>query len=325
MKYARRPSQSMSRRGFTLVELLVVIAIIGMLMGLVLPAVQSARESGRNTVCKSNMREVARAIMHYESARNQYPGYLDLFRHQNQNLYRRPLMVLLLPYLDRRDLADRFSTIADHVPGGAPLSSYFPGYQGLHLPVLNCPSANVALPRHTAFVYNTGTAPSWLGGPSVQNPADGVFLWNGNGQYIMTSDRVYDGLENTIMISENIQARYWTDTDERYIGMVWWDVEPSDFGTFFSGQPILTINQEKSAGIEPFNVISGTNAIRYARPSSNHPTSVNVAYCDGHVVELYEGIDYRTYVHMMTSKGRSCTAQSPTSFGGQVRQSVLGQ
>ncbi len=324
MKYARHPSQSVSRGGFTLVELLVVIAIIGMLVGLVLPAVQSARERGRSTVCKSNMRQVAMAVINYENARNRYPGYLDLFRHQNQNRYYRPLMVLLLPYLDRRDLADRFNAIADHIPGGAPLSTYFPNLQGLYLEVLNCPSDSVNLPRHTAYVYNTGIAPMT---GVAQNPADGVFLWNGDptNPHIMTSDRIYDGLENTIMISENIQATYWTVADEAHIGMVWWDVEPGEFGNFFGGLPVLSINQENSAGVEPINGVSGSGAIRYARPSSYHPGTVNVAYCDGHVVELDEGIDYITYAHLMTSKGRSCTAKSSTSVGGQVRQTVVNK
>ena len=127
------------------------------------------------------------------------------------------------------------------------------------------------------------------------------------------------------MITENIQSRYWLDGDERYIGCVWWDVEPGEFSNFFSGQPVLSINQQNNAGVEPFNAIGGTDAIRFARPSSYHPGSVNVAYCDGHVAELNEGIDYVTYAHLMTSKGRSCTAKSNTSVGGQVRQSVLNK
>ena len=329
MKYARRKYGRLVRGGFTLVELLVVIAIIGMLMGLVLPAIQSARERGRNTVCKSNMRQVALAVINYENSKNKYPGYVDVFRHQNQNLYRRPLMVLLLPYLDRRDLADQFAKIAGNIPGVS-LGSVFPGGQGLTLEVLNCPTDRVNLPQHTAYVYNTGTAPGWLGGPPGQNLADGVFVWAGNltsANLAMTSDRIYDGLENTIMITENIQARYWTDGGEDHVGCVWWDVEPGEFGNFFSGKPVLAINRGNADGTGSYGEIVGPaqERIRYARPSSLHPGSVNVAYCDGHVAELNEGIDYVTYAHLMTSKGRSCTAKSNTSVGGQVRQSVLNK
>ena len=334
MKCARRKVSRFAPGGFTLVELLVVIAIIGMLVGLVLPAVQSARERGRNTVCKSNMRQVALAVINYENSKNKYPGYVDLFRHQNQNPYRRPLMVLLLPFLDRRDLADEFAQLAAHIPYSSSLGgpnweglwqTKYPNLEGLTLEVLNCPSDSVNLPRHTAYVYNTGTAPNWLGGPSGQNLADGVFVWAGNlngVNLVMTSDRIYDGLENTIMITENIQARYWTDGDEGYVGCVWWDVPLSSIST------VLSINQEKSpAGTGLFGEITGPPQarIRYARPSSNHPGGVNVAYCDGHVAELNEGIDYVTYAHLMTSKGRSCTAQSNGTVGYMVRNSVLNK
>ena len=66
-EYNMRIKQRENRHGFTLVELLVVIAIIGMLAGLLLPAVNQARESGRQTVCKNNIRNVALAmILHWK-------------------------------------------------------------------------------------------------------------------------------------------------------------------------------------------------------------------------------------------------------------------
>jgi len=71
---ARQASRSPSgRRGFTLVELLVVIAIIGILVALLLPAVQAARESARRSQCQNQLRQLALGVLNYESANGSYP------------------------------------------------------------------------------------------------------------------------------------------------------------------------------------------------------------------------------------------------------------
>src|SRR6516165_7264926 len=71
---SRRRVRVRSRfRGFTLIELLVVISIIGILVGLLLPAVQSAREAGRRAQCQSNMRNVVLALLGYVNNFNQFP------------------------------------------------------------------------------------------------------------------------------------------------------------------------------------------------------------------------------------------------------------
>lgn len=94
------------RAGFTLVELLVVIAIIGMLVALLLPAVQSAREAARRAKCQSNLKNIALALQNYHSAKNRFPvGFLS----QPENVEAWTWSTFLLPYLEEQAIYDRLS------------------------------------------------------------------------------------------------------------------------------------------------------------------------------------------------------------------------
>lgn len=99
-----------ARRGFTLVELLVVIAIIGILVALLLPAVQKAREAARRVGCKSNLKQIGLALNNYESARRRFPPFLinrsgNPSRIANQDKGANWL-VFLLPYVEEQSLFD---------------------------------------------------------------------------------------------------------------------------------------------------------------------------------------------------------------------------
>lgn len=98
--------------GFTLVELLVVIAIIGILMGLLLPAVQMAREAARRTQCQNNLRQLGLAAMNYESSHKHFPPGWNVFdsatteAEEEQPGY--AWGFYLLPHLEQGVLYDRF-------------------------------------------------------------------------------------------------------------------------------------------------------------------------------------------------------------------------
>lgn len=100
---SRKVTPAIERKGFTLVELLVVIAIIGVLVGLLLPAVQAAREASRRTQCMSQLREIGLAIQNFESARGHYPSGRN-----TPNQFGVSWAYSLLPYLEQQAIHDAY-------------------------------------------------------------------------------------------------------------------------------------------------------------------------------------------------------------------------
>ena len=138
----------MKKKGFTLVELLVVIAIIGMLVGLLLPAVQMARESARRMQCTNKLKQIGTATHNYISAHNELPPasgptYYD--KHPNQywkgyNDY--AVHAYLLPYLDQKPLYEMISSNDGFTKGYMAFVSTAIGKSVLmtDIPTFLCPS-----------------------------------------------------------------------------------------------------------------------------------------------------------------------------------------
>lgn len=134
-----------SRRGFTLVELLVVIAIIGVLIALLLPAVQAAREAARRISCRNNLKQIGLGIITYESTAGAFPPAMRMFtwndvgKKSNARGYN--FTVFILPQLEQQQIHD---AIVWHDNAGNNYSWQDPVNQPVtfkHMPMFNCPSA----------------------------------------------------------------------------------------------------------------------------------------------------------------------------------------
>jgi len=103
-----KPPSPISRRGFTLVEMLVVIAVIGVLIALLLPAIQAARESARRTACKSNLRQVGQALQMHHEARGTFPaGWTTTDPGDPEGAPGWSWAVRIFPYLEGSHISDQ--------------------------------------------------------------------------------------------------------------------------------------------------------------------------------------------------------------------------
>jgi prepilin-type N-terminal cleavage/methylation domain-containing protein len=150
----------LARRGFTLIELLVVITIIGILVGLLLPAISSTREAARRTDCQSRIRQIAMAALNYHSARRSFPpGFLGMVPTAKPDLNKRlqwtGLMPFLLPYFENKMLDQRIGSVyrqVDRVDVGPWWTSDSEWATAqTRLGLLLCPSAPDARPTQGTF------------------------------------------------------------------------------------------------------------------------------------------------------------------------------
>jgi prepilin-type N-terminal cleavage/methylation domain-containing protein len=204
----------MLRRAFTLVELLVVIAIIGLLVALLLPAIQASRESARRTTCSSSLRQIGLAIANYQSALGVDPASnTDQLNNWDTvgDIPNHSWGSVILPYAEQRNL----EALIDYK-----LSAMHPDNlqaAGTIVPIYRCPSYTglefTDDPHYPDGKYAIGNYVS-LGASDVDHiwgtgEPDGVIIPQGK---IRPHD-VTDGLTNTLFIAESREEhmRVWID------------------------------------------------------------------------------------------------------------------
>lgn len=183
-----------SRYGFTLVELLVVIAIIGILIGLLLPAVQQVREAARRTHCQNNLRQVGLALASHHSALRELPmGCLEWRGWPPRNQRQLAWSAFLLPYLEQQNVFDQldFSAAFD-----APVNAFAASQE---ISIYLCPTvANVSNLEHSlgrsdyGGIYGERIS-------SPNNPPKGTMLIDRAVSY----REISDGLSNTLVVGED--------------------------------------------------------------------------------------------------------------------------
>jgi prepilin-type N-terminal cleavage/methylation domain-containing protein/prepilin-type processing-associated H-X9-DG protein len=188
----------LSRRAFTLVELLVVIAIIGILIALLLPAVQAAREAARRSQCMNNVKQVALAVANYADTVKCYPPYNC--GTANGNGHEVSWRMLITPQMEQMQVYNMMNWINDKAP-----NSVYPAYE-VQIPAYVCPSD--LLPP---LALNEGCASyrACIGTTVIKNaqlynyaPMNGIFqIMTPNSPGIKHRD-IIDGTSHTLLIGE---------------------------------------------------------------------------------------------------------------------------
>jgi prepilin-type N-terminal cleavage/methylation domain-containing protein len=187
--------------GFTLVELLVVIAIIGILIALLLPAIQAAREAARRMSCSSNMKQLGVALHNYLSTHGIFPPSFCVIPGQtlSGNNGSWSIHGRLLPYLEQGQSYDQ---VALDVAWDAQLDS---GVPQMRIPIFLCPSEvndTVRIKNGAPYIYphnygfNFGTWLVW--NPATQQGGDGSFHVNSR----LSPRDFQDGLSHTLGVAE---------------------------------------------------------------------------------------------------------------------------
>lgn len=273
--------RSTNRFGFTLVELLVVIAIIGILVALLLPAVQAAREAARKSQCLNNLKQLGVALHNHLTAKGAFPAGSHLC--EISTFYQE-----LLPYVEDEALDDQLDRTGSRWAGYTTdrnkelIQQWSPNY-------LWCPSSD--LPHRIELNddnqnprYENQPMPMYaaISGATDGNTNSSLFrdcvvvirgIYSENGMFYaesyMTPKKITDGLSHTIAMAE--QSGWGIDPSTSKLR----DIRSSITGAVFSGTCNSGMSGYPSDPV-PLNEIAGTNVFTYNLTVIRYPINENV-------------------------------------------------
>jgi len=290
-------------RGFTLVELLVVIAIIGVLIALLLPAVQAAREAARRAQCVNNLKQIGLALHNYHDSLKTFPpGRLGL-----DGVIATSGFVLLLPFVEEPGLYelgqwDDGGIWNDKDPSwmDAPRLQLIAARPEVYVcpsdtadPVLNSAASTWGTPIPPAtgsYALNQGNIGPPGTGSNVKYDNTGLFMYHGT----RSMREIVDGLSQTMLggeVSDGHLAGNCPDDGSKYSNKNAWTRATrlnSCLRTTYNPVNTLPCNGERTS--------TGVNGAY----SSKHPSGANFVFADGHVTFLNENIDQNIYEALST-------------------------
>jgi prepilin-type N-terminal cleavage/methylation domain-containing protein len=332
----RNGRNAQSLHGFTLVELLVVISIIGVLIAILLPAIQASRATADRTACLNNMRQIGLAMQQHESIRGWLPSGAVSKEYSPEptlvwTFYRWSALAQLTPYMDQSAVYDRLDMTVPFYVGSPPTFSIRPKNADvvkLLLPEFLCPS-DIGQRVHadlgpTNYVVSAGSGVK--GGSPLAADADGAFFTNSQTRFA----HIVDGLSRTILISESLlgqprasghdpQTEYKFSflaplTDSLCANASQWNVtDPRGF-SWASGEYRCALYNHYLTPNSPTPdcmgaLVGGGISLRFTAfgwraARSNHKAGVNVVLADasGHFVA--DTIDPEIWKSLSTIKGR---------------------
>ena len=300
-------------RAFTIVELLVVIAIIGILIAMLLPAVQAAREAARRMQCGNNLKQLSQAALSHEQAHGWFPsggwgwtwmgdpdrGYGDM---QPGGFFYN-----ILPYIEQQALHDMSKEKTDPLEKDAITAIM----ASTPIPVMTCPSRRQSAPYgegqalmncdqptdgffHGCYRASAGCVQiGWDSGPESLSEGDAGLgftdMTNNNGICYQQSQvrpvDITDGLSNTYLLGEK-----YLNPDHYYDGLDYGDDQPALGGDDYDNCAWATEAPRQDTPGIPSGLWGPQNWIF----GSAHAGSMNVAMCDGSIHSISYNIDSNT-------------------------------